>query len=111
MSGERVRRLVVLLFAAFVSTRMVGCGDQSDDIDFTARAGEACRDCDECCTGLDCCLCRTCTVLAYDEGARVVLHCAAGTWVVHKECPGGVSVECDGGFNRETCLNENGEKI
>lgn len=100
-------RLVVLAAAAASA-----CGAEESDLDFSAREGESCEDCESCKDIVKSCVCRTCTEYAFDESNGKLLVCTAnGKWEVEEDCPGGGSVSCsERGYSLQ-CFDEDGRPI
>ncbi len=107
-----LRRLSRALIALGVTTLYLSCSDDPE-FDFTAREGDRCEGCDDCRDdGLfSHCECETCIDTAYDPDNLLLLDCIDRKWVPRLDCPGGVSVKCDGNAYRTKCLGDNGENL
>src|ERR1700690_2893427 len=77
---------------------MLACNTSSVK-DITAKAGDPCQDCNQCCQIGYCCTCDTCFDFAFDSSNKQLLVCDSGTlmWRVLNECPGGGYARCDTG--------------
>src|SRR5271165_6457343 len=81
--------------------------------DITAKAGDPCQDCDQCCQIGSCCICDRCSQVAYDPVNNQLLVCNAATlqWRVDKECPGGGYARCVDNNERTSCIVADGGQV
>jgi hypothetical protein len=78
------------------------------ELDFEARAGAPCEDCDYCDNPpIGSCVCDTCTEYAFDHHSNEVLWCNGISWEREMKCPGSGSVACGehGGYDIR-CFDE-----
>lgn len=92
---------------------ILACNSSSSK-DITARVGDPCQDCDQCCQIGSCCICDTCSQFAYDPINGELLVCNTGTlkWQVELECPGGGFARCENGSGQRTsCIGADGGQL
>jgi hypothetical protein len=105
----------VTVTAIAVCVMINGC-NSGPELHFTGVAGQKCPEpCSEACKDefLGQCACETCVEIGYDPAAKQLLSCSSssGLWEFRQDCPGGVSVKCDGHSYIVSCMDEAGQEL
>jgi len=106
---SRAKKTPLLLI---VLTAALACNSSSTK-NITAKAGDPCQDCEQCCQIGNCCICDSCSQVAYDPVNKQLLVCNSATleWRVDKECPSGGYAQCVDNKERTSCIGADGGQV